>query len=70
MPATVIGLQPITKNADSAKSQGVELSLELACHRTTSRAWLSYSYANAELTNDAPNLITTINPPGFQTTVS
>ena len=31
---------------------------------------MSYSYANAELTNDAPNLITTINPPGFQTTVT
>ncbi len=69
LSATVIGLQPITKNADSAKSQGVELS---ANWRATERlsARMSYSYANAELTNDAPNLITTINPPGFQTTVT
>jgi iron complex outermembrane recepter protein len=67
--ATVVGLQPIVKNAKGARSEGLELATNWrATDRLTAR--LSYSYANAELTDDTPNLITTINPPGFQNTVS
>jgi outer membrane receptor protein involved in Fe transport len=67
LSATLVGAQPITKNADSAKSQGLEVA---ANWRTTDQLTVraTYSYANAELTNDVTRLITTIappSPPGF-----
>lgn len=65
--ATLVGAQPIIKNADSARSQGLEVAANWrATDRLDVRA--NYSYANAELTNDVSRLITTIvppSPPGF-----
>jgi len=57
--ATLVGLSPITKNGEGAETKGFELSFDAA---VTERFSLrgSYSYAKAELTDDAPNLITTI----------
>lgn len=67
--ATENGLLPIKKNGKGAESHGLEVSLNwLATERLSVRG--SYSYVKAELTDDAPNLVTTINPPGFQSTVS
>ena len=67
--ATQIGLQPIVKNANGAESKGLELAFNwLANERWVLRG--TYSYAKAELTDDVPNLIGTINPPGFQSTIT
>jgi outer membrane receptor protein involved in Fe transport len=66
--ATENGLLPIKKNGSGAESYGGELSFNwLVSERLAVRG--SYSYVKAELTDDAPNLVTTINPPGFQSTV-
>lgn len=64
--ATLVGLSPITKNGEGAETKGFELSFDAA---VTERFSLrgSYSYAKAELTDDAPNLITALDPPGFGT---
>lgn len=64
--ATLVGLSPITKNGEGAETKGFEVSFDAA---VTERFSLrgSYSYAQAELTDDAPNLITALDPPGFGT---
>lgn len=64
--ATLVGLSPITKNGEGAETKGFEVSFQAA---VTERFSLrgSYSYAQAELTDDAPNLLTTLTPPGFDT---
>ncbi len=55
---------PIRKNGEGAESQGFDLSVDWqATDRLSLRA--SYSYAQAELSKDAPDLITTIPPGGF-----
>ncbi len=67
--ATQIGLQPIRKNGSGAESYGAELALNfMATDRLSAR--LSYSYAHAELTDEVTGLIGTINPPGFQSTIT
>lgn len=62
--ATAVGAAPITINGEGARSQGVEVYFDL---RPTDQLWItaSYSYVQAELTKDAPALIRTITPPGF-----
>jgi outer membrane receptor protein involved in Fe transport len=69
LSATQIGLQPITKNGNGAESTG----LEVAANWRANDNWdvrASYSYAKAELTDEVANLIGTINPPGFQSTIT
>jgi iron complex outermembrane receptor protein len=69
LSATQIGLQPITKNGKGAESKGMELSINWLANEN----WVvrgSYSYAKAELTDEVANLIGTINPPGFQNTIT
>ncbi len=62
--ATLIGAVPITKNGKGAESKGVELSFDARLtNALTVRG--SYSYVQAELSADAPALLTTYNPPGF-----
>ena len=66
--ATLIGLQPITRNAPQARSYGVELGIVARPieHLTISA---NYAYVHANLTAPAPNLVPTLRPPGFQGTV-
>ncbi|MDP3736302.1 MAG: TonB-dependent receptor [Hyphomonadaceae bacterium] len=65
--ATVNAAIPITINANGAESKGVEFSADwFATEQLRLRG--SYSYAKSELTEDVPDLITTIAPPGFATT--
>lgn len=64
--ATVNANIPITINAAGAESTGVELQGQwLVTDQFNVRG--SYSYASTELTEDVPNLIRTITPPGFGT---
>ena len=66
--ATLIGLQPITRNAPEARSYGVELGVVARpVEHLTLQA--NYSYTHATLTAAAPNLVPTLQPPGFQNTV-
>lgn len=62
--ATLIGSSPITKNGKGAESKGIELSFNA---KVTDRFSLSGSYAHtkAELSADAPSLLTSLGPPGF-----
>ncbi|CAN5399304.1 TonB-dependent receptor [soil metagenome] len=64
--ATLVGLSPITKNGSGARTYGAEVNFNA---QVTSRFSLrgSLSYTKAELTDLAPRLITTITPPGFDT---
>jgi iron complex outermembrane receptor protein len=55
---------PITVNGEGAESTGVEFSFNwLLGERFSLRG--SYSYTQAELTADAPELLSTVTPPGF-----
>ncbi|KAK0332557.1 hypothetical protein LTR94_024377, partial [Friedmanniomyces endolithicus] len=64
--ATLIGLSPITKNGQGAETKGFEVSfIGQVTDAFTLRG--SYSYVQAELTDLAERLITTIVPPGFGT---
>ncbi len=55
---------PITVNGKGAESKGVEMSFNwLITERLSLRG--SYSYTKAELTDKAPDLISTVTPPGF-----
>jgi outer membrane receptor protein involved in Fe transport len=62
--ATQNGLSPITINGSGAESIGGEVGFNLAISENWSLRG-SYSYTKAELSDDAPNLITAIAPPGF-----
>jgi outer membrane receptor protein involved in Fe transport len=64
--ATVNGAIPITKNGQGAESSGVELNFAWDLTDNLNIAG-SYSYTKAELTDLAPALIRTIEPPGFST---
>lgn len=66
--ATLIGLSPITKNGSGAESTGVELSFDGDVTEKFSMSG-SFSYTKAELTKTAPRMISTLVPPGFQSTV-
>ncbi len=57
---------PITVNGDGAESQGVELSFNWLIWDNFSLRG-SYSYTKAELTELAPDLLSTVEPPGFGT---
>lgn len=58
---------PITKNGKGAEARGIETSFQfLATDNLTIRG--SYSYNKAELTDDAPDLMRTFVPPGFNST--
>ncbi|HRD47138.1 MAG TPA: TonB-dependent receptor [Caulobacter sp.] len=67
--ATENGLIPITKNGEAAESIGVETDF---AWRVTDRLKVrgNYSFARAELTETTINLVPTINPPGFQSTIT
>lgn len=62
--ATLIGLQPITKNGEGAETKGFELSFDA---QLTDRFSLrgSYAYTSAELTQDAPRLVRVLAPSSF-----
>jgi iron complex outermembrane receptor protein len=67
--ATENGLIPITKNGEAAESIGAELDFRFkVTPNLTVRG--NYSYAKAELTETTLNLIPSINPPGFQSTIA
>jgi outer membrane receptor protein involved in Fe transport len=67
--ATENGLIPITKNGEAAESVGLELDLNFkVTPDLTIRG--NYSYARAELTETTLNLVPSISPPGFQSTIS
>ncbi len=67
--ATENGLIPITKNGEAAESVGLELDFRFKMTPDlTIRG--NYSYAKAELTETTLNLIPSINPPGFQSTIT
>lgn len=58
--ATLVGLQPIIKNGAGAQSEGFEVAFDWdVTERFTVRG--SFSYTQAELTSDSPNLITITN---------
>ena len=59
---------PITVNAESAESKGFELDGSWRVNDNF-RLRGNFSYTEAELTADVPGLITTIQPPGFGTTI-
>jgi outer membrane receptor protein involved in Fe transport len=68
LTATQVGLQPIIRNGEAAESRGVEFSFNwVASDRLSVRG--SYSYSEAELSEDTPFIIPLITPPGFQSTV-
>ena len=57
--ATLVGLSPITRNGSGAATKGFEVSFNSQITDAFSLRG-SYSYTKAELTDDAPNLITAI----------
>ena len=57
--ATLVGLSPITRNGSGAATKGFEVSFNGQITDAFSLRG-SYSYTKAELTDDAPNLITAI----------
>lgn len=67
--ATQNALIPITVNGQEAESYGTELSFDWAINENWSIRG-NYAYTKAELTDTAPNLVPTINPPGFQSTIT
>lgn len=58
--ATLVGLQPITKNGEGAQTEGIEINFQ---YQVTDRFSMrgSYSHTTAELTAFSPNLITLTN---------
>lgn len=67
--ATENGLIPITKNGEAAESVGMELDFRFKLTPDlTIRG--NYSRAKAELTETTLNLVPSINPPGFQSTIT
>lgn len=58
---------PITINASGAESKGFELAADWYATENL-RLRGAYSFSQAELTKDVPDLITTIAPPGFGAT--
>lgn len=58
--ATFYGQQPITSNAASANSSGIEISSR-AVLTDSIMAYATYAYTNAELTNNAPYLFNVLN---------
>jgi outer membrane receptor protein involved in Fe transport len=62
--ATVIGAQPITKNGKGARTQGVEVSLDV---QATDRLDFNFSFSHteAELSEDAARILRVFEPPGF-----
>ncbi len=56
--ATLVGLQPITKNGKGAKTRGVELSLS-AQPTEAFGVDVGFGYTKAELSDDAPRLLRT-----------
>jgi iron complex outermembrane receptor protein len=67
--ATENGLIPITKNGEAAESIGVEFDFRFKPSASLTISG-NYSYARAELTETTLNLVPSINPPGFQGTIS
>ena len=61
---TINAALPITVNGKGAISQGVEMSFNWLIWDNFSVKG-SYSYTNAELSDDAPDLLSTVVPPGF-----
>lgn len=61
---SLVGAQPITLNGEGAESRGVELAVDA---RLTDRFAVSgsFTYVQAELTEDAPGLLDRYVPPGF-----
>ncbi len=57
---------PITVNGSGARSQGMEMSFNWLINDNWSLRG-SYAYTDAELTDDAPDLLSTVEPPGFRT---
>ena len=53
--ASLVGQQPITKNAGSAVSKGLEIASRAIISEQIS-AYATYAYAKAELTSDVPGL--------------
>ena len=65
--ATENALIPIDVNGKGAESSGIETSINWwMTDRLSVRA--NYAYTKAELTDLAEDLISEINPPGFQST--
>jgi iron complex outermembrane recepter protein len=64
--ATVNAAIPITINAKGAESKGAELSADWQATANL-RMRGTYSYSDAKLTEDVPDLIITNTPPGFAT---
>jgi outer membrane receptor protein involved in Fe transport len=65
---TESALLPIIVNGKSAETYGGELDFDWAMSDNWSVRG-NYSYTKAELTDDVPNLIASISPPGFATAV-
>ncbi|MGM0525501.1 MAG: TonB-dependent receptor [Pseudomonadota bacterium] len=61
--ATVNGQQPITANAGSANSKGVEISARAVLSDSLT-TYATYAYTKAELTEDAPFLFDIVGEPG------
>jgi outer membrane receptor protein involved in Fe transport len=59
----VNGLLPIIRNGEGAESSGIELSFN-ALLTDRLRLWGNYSYAKAELSKLAPDLVASIEPGG------
>ena len=67
--ATENGLLPIRTNGDGAETYGGEVSFDWMINDSWSVRG-NYAYTSAELTDDAPDLVPSINPPGFQSTIT
>ena len=67
--ATENGLIPITKNGEAAESVGFEIDFAYKILPNFSVRG-NYSYAKAQLTETTLNLVPSINPPGFQNTIT
>lgn len=64
--ATFYGNAPITKNGEGAESRGFDISFTAELFEDFVVRG-SYAQTKAELSDNAPNLLTTIVPPGFAT---
>jgi len=64
---TIHGAQPITKNGEGARSEGIEASLDMRVNERISIA-VGLSHTIAELSADAPDLLLEYAPPGFAPT--
>ncbi len=61
---TTIGNTPVTINGKGARTQGAEVSFDARLSDQFSLRG-SYGFTDAQLTDDAPKLIRTITPPGY-----